>query len=416
MRFLFRLIFLLILTGVLLVGAGAYFGLAEQPLVAGQRPLSHQDIARARAIVNQNDPRGLPAGARRTITVNRNDLELAANYLVQTTTKGRATVALGDDRLGLRTTVQLPLLPTRRFLNIEATLRTLGGRPELETLRIGSLNMPSTLVTRGLELLLDTFYGEQQVGVLIDAIQDVRIQPGELQLTYVWNPSLIDQARDTLLTHTDREALRYYVEELSRLQGTGVGVKGPLVDLLKPLFSAAAERSARGDPVAENTALLTVLGTWASGQSLDRLVPGGSQPRGFRLKLGKRRDFGQHFLTSAALAARGDSSLSDAIGLFKEIADTDGGSGFSFTDIAADRAGTRFGALATGSRSKATWVQQSITSGIDDSQLLPPISDLPEHLDGNAFRRQFGEVGSPKYQRIMNEIDRRLDRLAFYQH
>jgi hypothetical protein len=415
MRFLFRLFLLVILSGVLLVAAGGYFGLADQPLVASQRPLSHEDIARARAIVKQNDPRGLPAGARRTISVNRNDLELATNYLIQTTVGGRARVALGDHRLGLRATVQLPLLPRMAFLNVEATLRTLGGKAELEALRIGDLSMPTALAEKALKLALEMLDDRKQVGVLIDAVEEVRIQPGELQLTYVWNPALIDQARDTLLTHTDREALRYYVDELSRLQGAGIGRSGPLIELLGPMFDAAAERSRSGDPVAENTALLTVLGTWASGQSLDRLVPGSRQPGRFRLKLDNRRDYAQHFLSSAALAARGDSILSDAVGLFKEIADTDGGSGFSFTDIAADRAGTRFGALATDSRAQAIRVQQLVANGVTDNQLIPPISDLPEHLDGNAFRSRFGAIGSPEYRRIMNDIERRIERLALYQ-
>ena len=49
-------------------------------------------------------------------------------------------------------------------------------------------------------------------------------------------------------------------------------------------------------------------------------------------KFAGRKDFAQHFLASAALAARGDSTLSNAVGLFKEISDTDRGSGFSFTD------------------------------------------------------------------------------------
>ena len=45
--------------------------------------------------------------------------------------------------------------------------------------------------------------------------------------------------------------------------------------------------------------------------------------------------------------------LSDVIGLYKEIEDSRGGSGFSFNDIAADRAGTRFGEKAVASEDSA---------------------------------------------------------------
>ena len=36
-------------------------------------------------------------------------------------------------------------------------------------------------------------------------------------------------------------------------------------------------------------------------------------------------------------------SYDDAIGVYKEVRDSRGGSGFSFNDMAANRAGTRFG-------------------------------------------------------------------------
>ncbi|MCB1772742.1 MAG: hypothetical protein KDI88_03935 [Gammaproteobacteria bacterium] len=416
MRTLFRLILLLLFVGLLFVGSALYFGLADEPLVDSRRTLSHQDIARAKSVLKQNDPRGLPAGSRRTIAIARGDLDLAAHYLAQKVVNGQAQVALGNDRVGVRVTVPVPLLPARNFLNVDLVVRTPGGQPELESFRLGSLHLPAPLVSAATHLLLDTFYGEQQLARLMGAIEAVRILPHEMQLTYEWNPGLIDQARDTLLASADREALGYYLDELVRLQSTGIGSRGKLVDLLQPLFAAAADRSRTGDPMAENIALLTVLGTWSSGQNTSRLVPNAGRPRAYRLKLAGRRDFGQHFLTSAALAARGDSSLSDAVGLFKEIADSDGGSGFSFTDIAADRAGTRFGEVATRSHDSAVRLQRLAAAGLRDEQLMPSVSDLPEHLDGATFRHRYGEVGSPAYRQVMDDIERRIEGIELYRH
>ena len=54
----------------------------------------------------------------------------------------------------------------------------------------------------------------------------------------------------------------------------------------------------------------------------------------------------RHLLISAARAAEGGGPLSDAIGVYKEVSDSRGGSGFSFNDLAADRAGTRLGLRA----------------------------------------------------------------------
>ena len=181
------------------------------------------------------------------------------------------------------------------------------------------------------------------------------------------------------------------------------------------MFAAALERSKNREPVEENTALLTVLGTWAGRQNIARLVPDRPhRPRPFRLKIERRKDFAQHFLTSAALAARGDSSLSDAVGLFKEIRDTDSGSGFSFTDIAADRAGSRFGEFATRSREAAHSVQQRLAAGLRETDIMPPARDLPEHMRADAFKQRFAYVGSPQYQALIDEIDRRIDNCALY--
>jgi hypothetical protein len=414
MRTLSRLVFWLLLLGILLAGAGLYFGLSEQPLVVEPRGLSHQDIARAKAILKQNDPRGLPAGSQRTIAISEDDLELATDYLLDKAVGGRGQVRLEQGVAQLRATVELPQLPARNLLNIEARVRSLGGQPELEAFRLGSLALPAPLVRALGERLLDALYGEQQLASLLDTVRDIDIRPDAVRLTYDWNPALIDQARDTLLASADREALAFYLEELARLQSIGIGTRGQLVDLLQALFATAVERSRTHDPVSENTALLTVLGTWSSGRYTQRLVPEARRPRAYRLKLAGRRDFGQHFLISAALAARGDSALSDAVGLFKEIADSDGGSGFSFTDIAADRAGTRFGEIATRSKASAHELQRRVAAGLHDSQLMPPVSDLPEHLDAETFAQRFGRVGSPAYQGVMDDIENRIDRLAFY--
>ncbi len=66
-----------------------------------------------------------------------------------------------------------------------------------------------------------------------------------------------------------------------------------------------------------------------------------------------RHDLPRHFMGSAAIAVSGGGALSQAIGLFKEIDDSRGGSGFSFVDLLADRVGTRFGSLAVASRASA---------------------------------------------------------------
>jgi hypothetical protein len=182
-----------------------------------------------------------------------------------------------------------------------------------------------------------------------------------------------------------------------------------LAPLLGALFDLARERTDSGaEPAAENRAALLTLTLFASGRSLEAALPAAHEwprPPPLRLTLAGREDFALHFLISAAIAADGTSPLSRAVGVWKEVADARDGSGFSFDDVAADRAGTRFGELA---RRRPRELQERLASGVDDAALMPPWSDLPGSLAEAEFRRRFGDVGAPAYQHLIAEIDRRI--------
>ena len=108
-------------------------------------------------------------------------------------------------------------------------------------------------------------------------------------------------------------------------------------------MALAAERGGAGDPQAESRALIAVVAFYVNGKGLAAIVPGAKdwpRPVAKTVTLNGRTDSPQHFTVSAALAAHAGGPLSDAIGLYKEVDDSRRGSGFSFNDIAADRAGT----------------------------------------------------------------------------
>ena len=209
-----------------------------------------------------------------------------------------------------------------------------------------------------------------------------------------------------------------YYSELVGLQAAGKARRGSLPDVLQPLFRLAQQRSRSGeDPVSENRSLLLVLGAWAAGRGMGQLLPREtrrSRIRGFRLSLERRRDLAQHFLVSAAIAAGSDSTLSNAVGLFKEVRDARSGSGFSFADLAADRAGTRFGELATRSSASALRVQRLLAAGVKEADIIPRVRDLPENMSTAEFKSRYGKIGSPTYNEITNEIERRIEACLLY--
>ena len=119
-------------------------------------------------------------------------------------------------------------------------------------------------------------------------------------------------------------------------------------------FARARERSATSLPVLENRAALLALGILLGHSRLEQLVGQVMDERNWRrgaplarTTLRGRHDWTKHFFVSAALTVLSAQAPSDAIGLFKEELDAGRGSGFSFGDLMADRAGTTFALLAT---------------------------------------------------------------------
>jgi hypothetical protein len=183
----------------------------------------------------------------------------------------------------------------------------------------------------------------------------------------------------------------------------------PMAQLLQPLFELARKRSAGdADAVGENRAALTVLALFANGRHLSKVIPAARdwpRARPVRLLLAGRQDFPLHFLVSAALATESTSPLSKAIGVYKEVKDARSGSGFSFSDMAANRAGTRFGEKLL---QDPAAMQERLARGVSDDDLVPPAQDLPEYLGEAEFLRRFGGVGAPAYEALVAEIDRRI--------
>jgi hypothetical protein len=101
------------------------------------------------------------------------------------------------------------------------------------------------------------------------------------------------------------------------------------------------------------------------------------------------------------------------VGLYKEVADSRGGSGFSFNDLAADRAGRRLGESAE-HPAKALVLQRRVSASAEERLLMPEVADLPESLSERDFIARFGGVNGPGYNRLVAEIDTRIAALPLY--
>ncbi len=399
-------------------GAGlAWFAVDDAPLPGlGDGP-REAELDRARGVLRGLDPGRLVVAGEGRVRLGEADLDLAVGYLLRAV-NGTVRVKSGAGRARVSLSLPLPQLPWPAFLNLQTELLDSDGPPVPRALRIGVLRVPETL-TRA---LVNRFYGSTRGRLAVAAVERVRWIPGEVVITYRSRGRLVERVRELLAASGSSEALAAYHAQLALLHERGEALGGTLADALEPFFALAAVRSGqRSDPTAENRALLLVLAAWAAGQGMEQLVSAsaGASERvsaEFALTLGGRTDLAQHFLIAAALGASGDEALADRVALLKEVGDAVGGSGFSFVDLAAGRAGGRFGALAVRDGESARRLQERVGAGVPEAAILPALDGLPERLDAGRFQALYGEVGSPAYDAVVKEIERRLAAVALYRN
>jgi hypothetical protein len=129
--------------------------------------------------------------------------------------------------------------------------------------------------------------------------------------------------------------------------------------------------------------------------------------------LARRLDLKRHFLVSAGLFAEGGGPAAFGVGEVKEILDSgEGGTGFSFDDMAANLAGARL-AAAFLAAPKSEWPEM-LGLAQEESDVMPDVGDLPRGMSEADFRARFGAVDSPAYAEMLAEIERRIDALPFH--
>jgi hypothetical protein len=256
------------------------------------------------------------------------------------------------------------------------------------------------------------------------AIQSIRIFEGSVTIVYQWQPDVIKnlqaQGRDFLLSSDEKERLIVYNNQLAVVTQTLNGKQVSLIQCLQPLFRFAEQRTlTKGDAEAENRALILTLAAYSVGRNVGKFIGNQKstpQPKfgRVRITLAGRTDLSKHFLVSAAITVSGGTGLANLAGIFKEMDDSRGGSGFSFADLAADRAGVRFAETAIASSSQAKLVQQQMGNIAMESDFMPNIENLPEGIQELEFKRNYQDLDSASYRMIEAEIERRINLCRIY--
>ena len=190
-----------------------------------------------------------------------------------------------------------------------------------------------------------------------------------------------------------------------------------LADILKPLFELAHQRSTLDNAIEENRTVIFTANDYVNKLGAQKLLAAQKSANGkeFPAFLYKRIDLAQHFIGSAALTASVNGQIAQVMGEEKELSDAQGGSGFSFIDLTADKAGTRFGELAISSPENARKIQKFMASIKDYTDFMPDPRDLPENMNEAEFIQRYQSISSPAYKEVLKLIDQRIAATPIYQ-
>jgi hypothetical protein len=392
-----------------------FLAIEDHPRVDRQVIFTPEHIERAKYIVDAHRFQA-HVGMLVMTKVRPSDVDLAANYLANRFAKGSALVALGDRDANVRLSLPLQYV-SGAYLNIEATLVETRGLPQPRSVRIGKLPLPDALSEILASRIVQWLRRSPEYRTVLDSVRLIKMSSEQLSLLYRWEGGSGGFARGlraSVMDKQERERLLRYQTLLAE-DSSQFGGQIPLSQVLPSLARQAIRQSKIGDAAAENRALILVTTFYVLGISLEQLLPEATawpHPVPRVVTIDGRDDFAKHFMISAAISAYADTALADAIGLYKEVEDSRSGSGFSFNDLAADRAGTKFGEKSVAGKDAAQKLQRRVASGLIDSDLMPAWSDLPEFMSEAEFKRRFGGIDAPAYQSMMKKIEQRVATLS----
>lgn len=423
---LFRLLLMALIIG-LPIGA-TYLAIDRDPLVSRAGEINFQDLKRAEFLARRYDPRRMPPERITTVRATAQELNTLLKGALGSVKFLSSRVDVNRFGVVAAVTVDVPIPrnPVGKYVNVRTVIAPSRDGLEISRFAIGSLEIPPFIIKPALKFALNRVVGDGKGAPILASIKSVKVTGPLVTLAFRPPPNLMADIKSAAKRHisvSSPEKVRRYYEAIERALSRSGGLgRASLVSIMKPVFQLAKDQSRNGDPVVENEAAILAIAIYFGDGRFERFVgdvrpKNRSNPRRStrNYRLDGRHDFVQHFTISMGLTVTGGDMAANIIGELKEAKDSQKSSGFSFTDIGADRAGVQFAKRATESRSSARQVQDIVSGATGEQVFFPRFSDLPEGMSEAAFKQRYGDVNSREYKRIIAEIDRRISRTKIYQ-
>lgn len=399
----------------------------KEPLILKSDEMNLTDFKHVQELAKRYDPRRMPADKITTVKATSDELDTLLKGAVAGSKRiaARAMVTRYGVVAALTAELPVPENPLGRYVNIRTVVAPSRDGLEINRFAVGSVEFPPSLIEPAILLGLNRLAGDENGQPILDSIRSVEVN--EPQVTIAFQPP--DGLVDTIKAATRRYVQvsdptlvgRYYQKIDDVMSDLPRGGRVSLIEVIRPVFQLALSRSQKLNPVPENEAALLAMAIYFGDRRFERFIGEvmTDEEKSRRqsldhIRLSGRHDFVQHFTISLGLALTGGDVAANIIGEFKEAKDSEKSSGFSFTDIGADRAGVNLAKRAIANPDAAFRTQRILANTYDENVFFPEFTDLPEGLSHADFRARYGDVNSRQYKRVIAEIDKRIFRTRLY--
>jgi len=337
----------------------------------------------------------------------------------------QTTININLSRYGilLSSSTEITFLPTSPFFNLSCWVVEIKNGLGFENCVIGGYSLSGSSVNFLLNKILFATLGEEGQLAFNQLMtnstynsQSLTLNTSNMRALKEIIQQRIESVGKSTVSYTansteDNETIKLYLAQLDDIDSSD------MYSYVKEVFSLARERSLLNDPIKENTAALWSLalkfGDYRFADIIGYWYPINRQQK--IPKLRGRRDLSQHFIYSQVLQQLTNQKIGLSIGETKELLDSlSGGSGYSFSDLVADKAGLKFAKYITDNESNALKAQLMLSEITDESSFFPFVHDLPGGIKGKNFERVIGTINSPVYKELEAEVDRRVSDLQLF--
>jgi hypothetical protein len=188
--------------------------------------------------------------------------------------------------------------------------------------------------------------------------------------------------------------------------------------LLVPLAASAYQKSVTGaDPILENKALLSAIAAYVNNTSDSQPTPPPKTQtarKKIEVRLHRRLDLAQHVTSAAAITASLGPSIAEMISNTKEIYDARFGSGFSFSDLTANKVGIRLARLMTETQAGALEMQLRLSEVNSELDYMPFIGSNIDGIREEEFSKIYQNRNSEQYRQKVFEINNLINSLTLF--